>query len=137
MVVSISQVWLMANSREWGAAQAGVLGVADAVLDSGVGTVACFEERHLSGARVGDEGLVAPAVGLLEQRELSAGVGRSRRTMTRIPSGQADRSRSPVSSATSPPARMPPSASVAGVHTCLGTSARASRIFSVIANPTL
>lgn len=55
--------------------QAGVLGVPDAVLDAGVGPVTCFEEGQLTGLGVGGEGLVAPAVAFLEQRQLRTGMG--------------------------------------------------------------
>ena len=56
-------------------ADAAVLGVADPALDAGVGAVPGFEERDLSGLGVGGDGLVAPAVGVFEQRQLRAGVG--------------------------------------------------------------
>ena len=56
-------------------AQAGVFGGLDPVLDPGVGPVPGFQERQLSDPGVGGEGLVAPAVSLLEQRQLRAGVG--------------------------------------------------------------
>ncbi len=46
----------------------------DAVLDPCLGAVAGLQGRQLPGAGVGDEGLVAPPVGLLEQGQLSAGV---------------------------------------------------------------
>jgi len=49
--------------------------VTDAVFDAGMRAVPGFQERQLSGGGVGDEGLVTPAVGLLEQGQLGAGVG--------------------------------------------------------------
>ena len=54
---------------------AGVLGGADPVLDPGVRAVAGFEERRLPGGGVGGDQLVAPPVGLLQQRELRPGAG--------------------------------------------------------------
>lgn len=72
--------------------------------------------------------------------QVDPGWGRSRRTITRIPAGHLARtfgSMRPVSSATSPPSRTPPSASSAGVQTFFGTRSMASRSFPVIANPTL
>ena len=56
-------------------AQAGVFCVPDPILDRGVGTVSGIEERQLAALGVGDEGLVAAAVGFLEQRQLGARVG--------------------------------------------------------------
>ena len=63
----------------------GVLGVADAVLDPGVGAVTSLQVGQLPGRAggsaaaadrgVGGEELVAPAVGLLEQGQLRARVG--------------------------------------------------------------
>jgi hypothetical protein len=38
--------------------------------------------------RVGGEGLVAQSVALVEQRQLGAGMGLLRCTMTRVPAGQ-------------------------------------------------
>src|SRR5215207_4826914 len=46
----------------------------DPVLESGVGPVSGFQERELSDQGVGGEGLVAPAVSLLQQRQLRARV---------------------------------------------------------------
>lgn len=54
--------------------KAAVFGVAVAVLDAGVGTVAGFEERELPARGVGGERLVAPPVVFLEQAQLRAGV---------------------------------------------------------------
>ena len=48
--------------------EAGGLPAADAVLHAGVGSVAGFEERQLPAGGVGGEQLVAPAVGLFQQR---------------------------------------------------------------------
>jgi hypothetical protein len=45
-------------------AKPGVLGVTDAVLDSGVRAVAAFQVNDVSGGLVGDEHLDAPAVGV-------------------------------------------------------------------------
>ena len=64
----------MAYSRDGEPAQAGVFGGLDPVLDAGVGPVPGFQERQLSDPGVGGEGLVAPAVGLLQQRQLRAEV---------------------------------------------------------------
>jgi hypothetical protein len=55
--------------------EAGLLAGADAVFDSGVGTVAGFEELGGCAGGVGGQELVASPVGLLEQGELRAGVG--------------------------------------------------------------
>jgi hypothetical protein len=102
-------------------AQAGVFGGLDAVLDSGVAAVPCFQERQLPDPGVGGEGLVAPTVGLLQQRQLRVpGWGRSRRMITRIPAGQRRRSSSAVTSATSAPSRISPSVVIAGVQTRSG-----------------
>jgi hypothetical protein len=56
--------------------------------------------------------------------------------MTRIPDGQRVRSSRAVTSATSPPCRTFPSASIAGVHALAGTRLIAVRTWSVTANPT-
>jgi hypothetical protein len=74
IAVSWAQAVLIAKSRE-GKAQAGVLRVADPVLDPGVGAVAGLQERQLPDRRVGRYDLVAPPVGLFEQGQLRAGVG--------------------------------------------------------------
>ena len=55
-------------------ADAGVLRDADAVLDPGVGPVPGLQEPKLTAAGVGGEGLVAPAVGLLDQGQSGAGM---------------------------------------------------------------
>jgi hypothetical protein len=68
-----------------------------------------------------DKRLVAPALTLFEQRQpRGTGWGRSLRKMTRVPCGQSDRSSSPVTSATSPPARTPVGVE-AGIQTASGT----------------
>lgn len=56
-------------------AQSGLLAAADGVVDPGVRAVACFEELRAAAGGVGGQELVAPPVGFLEQRQLSAGVG--------------------------------------------------------------
>jgi len=55
--------------------QAGVFGDPDPVFDPGVCPVAGFEEPDLPEGGVGDEGLVAPPVPVLEQGQLRAEVG--------------------------------------------------------------
>jgi hypothetical protein len=55
-------------------AEAGVFAAADAVLDPGVGAVAGIEERELPDRGVGGDALVAPAVVVFEDGQLSAGV---------------------------------------------------------------
>jgi hypothetical protein len=55
-----------------------------------VGAVTGVEEGQLStepDGGVGGEGGVAPPVGFFERIELGAGMGRSRRTITRVPDG--------------------------------------------------
>lgn len=49
------------------AAEAGVFGVADSVLGSGVSSVRCFKKLQLSGTGVGDKRLVTPPLDVLEQ----------------------------------------------------------------------
>ena len=56
--------------------------------------------------------------------------------MIRMPSGQPDRSSSPVSSATSAPSRSSPSVSTAGDHADPGQLAIAARTASVTGYPT-
>src|SRR2546430_9946811 len=55
--------------------EAGLLAGADAVLDPGVRAVAGLEELGAVGGGAGSQQLVAPPVGLLEQRQLGSGVG--------------------------------------------------------------
>src|SRR5215204_3242741 len=52
----------------WEAAEPAVLGILDPVLDPGVGAMPRLQEGELPGLGVGGEGLVAPSVGLFEQR---------------------------------------------------------------------
>ncbi len=73
--------------------------MADAVLDGGMRAVASFQKRELPGGRLGDERLIAPTVEFFADRQLGAGLRRSRRITTHIPCGQRDRASSPVSSA--------------------------------------
>ena len=55
--------------------EASVFPAADPVLDPGVRAVSCVEVGELAELGVGGERGVAPAVGLFEQGQLSAGVG--------------------------------------------------------------
>lgn len=55
------------------ATEPSVLGVPDAVLDPGVDTVLAPELGELPGRGVGDQGFVAPAAALFEQRQLRRG----------------------------------------------------------------
>jgi hypothetical protein len=66
---------LIANWREGRCVQAGVLDLADAVLDPGVSAVAGFEERQLPDVCVGGDSLVAEPVAFLERIQLGSGVG--------------------------------------------------------------
>jgi hypothetical protein len=100
---------------------------ADAVFDAGVGAVAGLQPLQRPDLCVGDERRVPPAIAFGEQRQLRAGVWASRRTMTRITSGQPDRSSSPVSSATCAPSRTPPSAPSAGGQAEVGSAPMAAR----------
>ena len=87
-------------------AQPGVLGRADAVLDAGVAAVAQFEVGELA---VGPPWAVlvrnpvtrCPSASV--NRSCAPGCGRSLRRISRVPAGQADRSTSPVASATQAP----------------------------------
>jgi hypothetical protein len=78
---------------------AGCFRAADPVLDAGVGAVADFEGGELPGLGVGEERGEPVPFGVGEP-ELRAGVGRSRRTMTRHRSDQTLRSSMPVIAAT-------------------------------------
>jgi hypothetical protein len=106
-------------------AQAGVFGCLDSVLDAGVGAVPGLQKPKLSDAGVGCERLIPITIVGLEQRQLGLGCGCSRRTITRMPSGQPDSSSSPVASATSACSRTSPSAVTAGLHTVAGSRATA------------
>ena len=107
------------ETLEWVFGGAGVLSAADAVLDAGVLAVPRVEPGDVGAGGVGREQLVAPpgerlggGVGDAVEFELAAtpgngmGVvsrsGLTRRTNTRNPFGQPDRSSRSVSSATSP-----------------------------------
>ncbi len=70
------------------------------------------------------------------ESQLRAGMGRSLRTITRIPPGQPSRSSSPVISATQAPGRASPSASQAGSQTRPGIWRIASCVSSVMVIPT-
>jgi hypothetical protein len=56
-------------------------------FDTGVGAVAGVEEGGLAGAGVGRDTDAAPAVTVLDEVQLRTGMGRSRRTMMRVPGG--------------------------------------------------
>jgi hypothetical protein len=90
-------------------AQAGVLGGLDPVLTPGAAAVTQLEAGELPAFGAGREaGEPVPAdVG---EPQLRAGVGRSLRTMTRMPFGQPARSSRPVSSAIQAPSRTRPPA---------------------------
>ena len=75
---------------------------------------------------LGDEGGVAVPVGV-EDLELGTWVGRSRRTTSLVPSGQALRSRRSAGSATQAPSPSSPSASTALCHADPGRERIASR----------
>jgi hypothetical protein len=93
-----------------------------------VGPVPSFHEPDLPGRGVGDEGLVPPPVAMLDRGQLRAGVGMSRRTMTRIPVGHAVRivaGSTAVISTTSACSRTSPSAARVTVHAVFGTSVMA------------
>jgi hypothetical protein len=92
--------------RELG--QAGVFVGADAVLDPGVLAVAALEHRDVLVAPVSEDRLEAVAV-VVGEGELRAGCGRSRRTISRDPSGQLERSTRSVISETCPFSRAEPS----------------------------
>ena len=85
--------------RELG--QAGVLVVTDPVLDVGVLAVAALHDGDLRVGLVGEDRLEAVAV-VVGERRVPPGWGRSRRTISRQPAGQADRSTMSVISETSP-----------------------------------
>ena len=85
-------------------AQAGVLGAADPVLAPGPAAVPQLEVGQLPAAGAGGEaGEPVPVRSV--NRSWAPGCGRSLRTITRIPFGQAARSSMPVSSATQAPGR--------------------------------
>jgi hypothetical protein len=114
--------------RELG--QAGVLVVADPVLDVGVLTVAALDDRDVLIVLVGEDRLEAVAV-VVGERQLRAGCGRSRPTISLDPSGQEDRSTRSVISATSPLARSLPSWSSARTQASSGICRIAARTCSV------
>jgi hypothetical protein len=88
--------------------EARVLVVADAVLDAGVLAVAALHDRDLGVGLVDQDRLEAVAVVVCE-RQLRAGVGHSRRRITRDPADQLERSRWSVISTTRPFLRSLPS----------------------------
>jgi hypothetical protein len=101
---------VLGEALEREVAQAGVLGIPDAVLAAGPVTVPQFQVRELAFPRVGGErGEPVPVE--VGEPELRPGCGRSLRTMTRIPAGQEERSSIPVTSATQAPSLACPSPS--------------------------
>ena len=80
--------------------ESAVLPVPDPVFDSGVASVAEFQGSEIGAGGVGDETGVPPPVLGVEQGELGAGWGRSRRQISRVPGGQVSRLTSLVSSIT-------------------------------------
>jgi len=80
--------------------QAGVLVIADTVLDAGALAVATLDQRNVLVGLVGEDRLEAVPVGVGE-RQLRARVRALARTITRDPSGQEDRSTCSVISAAS------------------------------------
>jgi hypothetical protein len=74
-----------------GVVQAGLLGGAHSVFGVGAGAVQALELDRVAG-EVGQGGQEAVSV-VVAEAQLRAGVGRSRRTITRAPSGQPVRSR--------------------------------------------
>jgi hypothetical protein len=85
--------------RELG--QAGVLVVADPILDVRVLAVAALRDGDVLIGLVGEDRLEAVAV-VVGERQLAPGCGRSRRTISLERSGQEDRSTLSVISATCP-----------------------------------
>jgi len=81
--------------------QAGVLVVADVVLDAGASAVATLKDGDVAGGLVAEDRLEAIAV-MVGEGELRAGVRRSRLMITREPCGQVARSRCWVISVTCP-----------------------------------
>lgn len=75
-----------------------------------------------------DRGELGPGVLIARSR-----VGRSHRTIGRIPANHPDRPNILVISATSPPSRASPSTPTAAVHTFMDSFAIASRTFCVLA----
>ena len=115
--------------------ESGVFGAADPVFHTGVGAVAGLQPLQRTDAGVGDECGVAPAVGLLEQRQLGAGV----RTFPTHdhphpgrPAGHAEQTGEFGASA---PSRTPPSALTAGDHADAGRAVIAARSGSPIDQP--
>ena len=113
---------------------AGCFQVLDADFDLGVLTVVLFQRGEIVAGLVGDEALEAVPVEIGE-RQLRAGMGRSRRQINRVPSGQCSRFVWPVSSVTHAPSRCSPSALIARSHAVSGTLRIASRVGALIAYP--
>jgi len=113
------------------ARESGRLGVADDVLGADALTLPELEGGDAVAGGVGDERGVPEPLNSVEQAELGAGRGRSRRTINRVPSGQASRFTRSVSSKTSAPSRRAPSASIAGCQQPVGTPMTPSRTRSV------
>ena len=140
--VAISHAWLIAYSREGNRPMPVSFACrirVSTLLVHGVRAVAGLEERDLppgGQGGVGRDGLVAPPVGVLEQRQRAPGWGCSRRIRTRIPGGHVVTLSMPVISTTLPFSRASPSGSIAGAHAFFGTLLIASRTLSVTANPT-
>ena len=121
-----SQARLASMSTNGNRSGAGVLQSADVVFDVGVGA-----HVHVEGDGVaGGVGVVTPVA---EQQSRGTGVcwapgcNGSRRTISRVPAGQSDRSTRSVSSATAAPGRSSPSWRSAG---CQASSSTAMRLIA-------
>lgn len=110
----------------------GGFGVPDHVLSAGAMTLSELERGDVLAACVGDERCVPESFDRVEQRQLGAGMRPPRRTISRVPSGQASRFTRLVSSTTSAPSRSVPSASMAGCQHPVGTQMTPSRTLSSI-----
>jgi hypothetical protein len=119
--------------------QSGAFRAADLVLDPRLGAVAGFEELDLPAGGAGGGDLVALAFVLLEQGQLRAGCGFSRRIRIRMSAGQPARR--------SPPAQQPGQLGDLRVRSrrpvcvqgrgraCSGSRGRTARIRSPKSNP--